>query len=137
MIEVYEFRRAPSKGVIWLAMAGVALLLAAVVLNQAYHLMWLLWVSGSITAAWMLLPKKIAGIRVDDTHLTLSAWRHPRPILLDDIAHLRITEESVETHVSIVFKNGDEEGIFTGDLPDLDTLIVVMAERGIPVRDIF
>lgn len=121
----------------WLAMAAVTMLLATVVLNEAYHLMWLLWVSGAITLAWMLLPKQIAGIRVDDEHLTLSAWRNPRPIPLDDIAYLQVTEESLETQVSIVFKNGDVQGIFAGDLPDLDTLINVMAQRGIPVRDVF
>lgn len=136
MDNVYEFRRAPSKGAMWLAMIAVAMLLAAVVLNQAYDLLWLLWVAGAVTVTWMLLPKQVAGIRVDHEYLTLSAWRNPRPIPLDEIAYLQVTHESLEAGVSIVFKNGDVRGIFTGDLPDLDTLIDVMALRGIPVRDI-
>lgn len=136
MDEVYEYRRAPSKGAIWLACIAVAILLATVVVNGATDLLWLVWVCGAITIAWMFLPKPVAGIRVDNDHLVLSAWRNPRPYMLDDIAHLRVTEASLETEVSIVFKNGDEEPIFKGDLPDIDTLITVMAKRGIPVRDI-
>lgn len=136
MNEVYEYRRAPSKGAIWLACIAVVILLASVILNGADHLLWLVWVFGAVTLAWMFLPKPVAGIRVDADHLILSAWRNPRPYLLDDIAHLKVTEASLETEVSIVFKNGDEEPIFAGDLPDIDTLISVMAKRGIPVRDI-
>lgn len=136
MSDVYEFRRAPGKGAIWLACIALIMLLAAVFFNDADQLMWLVWVFGAVTLTWMLMPKPVAGIRVDNEHLTLSAWRNPRPVLLDDIAHLKVTEASFETQVSIIYKNGDEEPIFTGDLPDFDTLIAVMAKRGIPVRDI-
>lgn len=135
MNEVYEYRRAPGKGAVWLACIAVVMLLAAVILNGADHLMWLVWTSGAVTLAWMILPQPVSGIRVDDDHLVLSAWRNPRPILLDDIAHLKVTQASLETEVSIVFKNSDEEPIFAGDLPDIETLISVMAKRGIPVRD--
>jgi hypothetical protein len=136
MSDVYEYRRAPGKGAIWLACIALIMLLAAVFLNDADQLMWLVWVFGAVTFTWMLIPKPVAGIRVDNEQLVLSAWRNPRHFMLDDIAHLKITEASFETTVSIVFKNGEEEPIFAGDLPDFDTLISVMAKRGIPVRDI-
>lgn len=136
MSDVYEYRHASSKGVIWLSLIGAMLLLAAVWFYNAYHLLWMVWVLGAVTIAWILIPKRVAGIRLDHRHLTLSAWHQPRDIPLDDIAHLRVTAESFESDVAIVYKNGDEEGVFAGDLPDIDTLIFVMAERGIPVRDV-
>jgi hypothetical protein len=137
MNEVYEYRRAPSKGAIWLAIIGVLLLMAAVIINGADHLTWLVWVCGTVTLAWMLLPKPVSGIRVDENYLVLSAWRNPKQIPLDNVAYLRATEVSDETEIAIVFKDGTQEGIFAGDLPDIDTLISVMAERGIPVRDVY
>jgi hypothetical protein len=120
-----------------LAAFGVALLLAVVIVNDAYHLIGLICVAGGLTLAWMLLPKPIYGIKVSSTHLTLAAWRKPRQVLLNDIDHLRATDVSEETQIAIVYKNGEEEGIFAADLPDVDTLVSVMAERGIPVRGVY
>jgi hypothetical protein len=137
MNQVYEYRQTPSKGAIWLAIIGVMLLLAAVVINSAEHLMWLVWVSGGVTLAWMIVPKPISGIRIDDDYLVLSAWRNPKPLPLDSIAYLRAVDGNDENPVTIFFKDGSQEGIFAGDLPDIDTLISVMAERGIPVRDVY
>ena len=137
MSDVYEYRRAPNKGPIWLAFFGVVLLLVAVIYFEATQLQALAWVFGAILIAWMLLPQPISGIRIDKDHLTLSAWRKPRPIPLDDIAHLRVSEAGLDTEVAIVYRNGDVEDVFSGDLPDIDTLIAVLAERGIPVRDVF
>lgn len=137
MDEVYEYRRAPSKGAVLLAAFGVVMLLTAVIINDADHLLWLVWVSGAVTITWMILPKPVYGIKVDDKHLVLSAWRKPRHVWLDDIDHLRATNISEETNVAVVYKNGKEEGIFAADLPDIDTLIAVMATRGIPVRNAY
>lgn len=136
MSEVYEYRRAPSKAVIWLAIASIIVLLTAVVRYGADHLIWLLCVFGAATAVWIFMRRPAAGIRIDTDYLVLSAWRNPRPIALDDIAHLRVREGGIETEVTIVYRNGNEEAVFSGDLPDIDTLIPVMAERGIPVRDV-
>jgi len=136
MSDVYEYRRGPSKGPIWLAFIGVVLLLVAVIQYDADHLMWLVWAAAAVMIAWMLLPQPVAGIQVDDDTLTLAAWRQPRAIPLDDIAHLRYSDTGIEPEVSVVFRNGEEEDIFSGDLPDIDTLIRVMAKRGIPVRDV-
>ena len=137
MNEVYEYRQAPSKGAIWLAVIAVLTLLTAIVVNGASHLIWLVWVLGGITFAWMMMPKPVSGIRVDDDYLVLSAWRKPRNISLDDIAYLRVTKVSMETNIAIVYRDGAQEAIFAGDLPDIDTLVVVMAQRGIPVRDVY
>lgn len=137
MNTVFEYRSAPGRGAIWLAAFGLALLLIIVILAKAYHLIWMVWVAGAIMITWMLLPKPVYGIRVDGTHLTLAAWRQPRHIPLDEIDHLRATGVSDETQIAIVYRNGEEEGIFAADLPDVDTLVMVMAERGIPVRGVY
>ncbi|MDX8351107.1 hypothetical protein [Cognatiyoonia sp. IB215182] len=135
MNEDYEYRRAPNRGVIWLAATAVILLIVATTLTGSDELSLMVWALGAMTLCWMLLPKPVAGIRVDDEYLVLSAWREPRPIRLDDIAYLRMTEASAETYLAIVYKDGTEEGVFAGDLPDIDILAEVMAARGIAVRD--
>ena len=136
MSNVYEYRRAPNKGPIWLAFTGVVMLLVGVIYFEATQLQALVWVMGALLVAWLLLPQPISGVRIDNDHLTLAAWRNPRPIPLDDIAHLRVSEAGLDTQVAIVYRNGDVEDVFSGDLPDIDTLIAVLAERGIPVRDV-
>lgn len=136
MSDVYEYRRAPNRGPVWLALIGVILLLVAVIQFGATQLTWLVWVAAAVTIAWMILPQPVSGIRIDRDHLVLAAWRKPRPIALDDIAHLRVDDSGLETHTTIVYRNGKEEVIFAGDLPDVDTLIMVLADRGIPVREV-
>ncbi len=137
MNEVYEYRREPGKGVIWLSAIAVILLITFVAFTGADHLTWLVWALGAATAFWMLIPRAVSGIRVDDNHLVLSAWSDPRVIPLDDIAYLQASEASAETEMAIVYKDGSTEGIFIGDLPDTDTLVTVMATRGIAVRGVF
>lgn len=137
MNEVYEFRRAPNRGVIWLSAVTIALLITVVGYSDSGHLIWLIWVLGAVLICWMLLPKPVAGIRIDDDHLILGAWREPRLIALDDIAYLRATSVSADSDVTIVYKDGREEGAFAGDMPDIETLAYVMAIRGVPVRDIY
>jgi hypothetical protein len=136
MSDVYEYRRAPNKGPILIALLGVVLLLVAVIQFDATQLLWMVWSCAAVTIAWMLLPQPISGIRIDANHLVLAAWRKPRAIPLDDIAHLRVNDAGLEIEVAIVYRSGDQEDIFAGDLPDIDTLISVLADRGIPVRDV-
>lgn len=137
MNEVYEYRRARGKGVIWLSGMAVVLLLVAITVTNATDLIWLVWVMAALTLALMLVPRPITGIRVDDTYLVLSAWHKPRSIALDDIAYLRATQSDPETSVIIVYKDGTEEKTFSRDMPELDALVYVMAARGIAVRDIY
>ncbi|WP_322891800.1 MULTISPECIES: hypothetical protein [unclassified Yoonia] len=137
MNDVYEYRRARGKAVIWLCGMGVVLLLAAVSVTDATELMWLVWVLAALTLALMLVPRPVTGIRVDDTYLVLSAWHKPRAVALDDIAFLRATQGDAETSIVIVYKDGTEEKTFRRDMPDLETMVSVMAARGIPVRDIY
>jgi len=137
MNKTYEYRSAPSKGAIWLAAAGVILLLFIILITGSDDLTWMVWIFGAVTVAWMIMPKPIYGIKVDPEYFVLSAWRDPRYVRLDDIAYLRATNVSDETSIAIVYKSGEEEGIFSADLPEIDILIAVMADHGIPVRDVY
>jgi hypothetical protein len=137
MNEVYEYRRARGKGLIWLSGMGVVLLLAAMSVADAPDLIWLVWALGMLTFALMLVPRPVTGIRVDDVYLVLSAWHRPRALALDKIAYLRATQTDPETAAIIICKDGTEERILSRDMPDLVTLVAVMAARGIPVRDIY
>lgn len=137
MIEEYEFRQTPTKGPIWLAAIGLAMLILAIFIVGTGELFWLAWAVGAVTVAWMLFPRRVYGIKVDDTYLVLGAWRDPRFVRLSEIAHLRVSNVSEETKVAIVYKDGEEEAIFAADLPDLDILVSVLAERGVAVRDIY
>ena len=137
MDEVYEYRRGPNSWVIRLFAFATLLLATVVSMTDSGHLMGVVWALCFATMTWMLLPKPVSGIRVDDDYLVLGAWRRPRAIRLDDIAYLRVTELSAECTVTIVYKDGREEGAFAGDLPGIDILSEVMAIRGIPLRDIY
>ncbi|MFG5383053.1 hypothetical protein [Yoonia sp. R2-816] len=137
MNDVYEYRRAPNPWVIRLSAMALILLTTFVIITEAGHLMVVVWGLAAATYCWMMMPKPVLGIRIDRENLVLGAWRKPRAIPLDDIAYLRVTEVSAETSVTIVYKDGREEGTFAGDLPEIETLSEVLAERGIPLRDIF
>lgn len=137
MNDVYEYRRARGKAVIWLSGMGVVLLLAAISVTGTTDLLWLVWALGALTLALMLVPRPVTGIRVDDTYLVLSAWHKPRAVALDDIAYLRATQGDAETSIVIVYRDGSEEKTFSRDMPDIETLVSVMAARGIVVRDIY
>ena len=136
MNEVYEFRRTTNRGVVWLSASAVVMVMLAVIVADADQLMWLVWAMGAVTLGWMFLPQPASGIRIDEEFLVLSAWRNPHRIPLREIAFLRATEASAETDIAIVYKDGSEIGTFTGDMPDIQTLIEVLALRGIAVRDV-
>ena len=137
MDEIFEHRVEPGKGAIWLAAFCVVLLVLAILLNQAYHLMPLVWVAAAVTITWMIVPKPVYGIKIDGEYFVLSAWRKPRYVRLDDIAYLRASNVSDETNIALVYKSGEEEPIFAGDLPDVDVLVVVLAQHGVPVRGVY
>ena len=137
MNETYTYRRTPSRGVVLVAALGVLLLGSVAYVTGGTRFYWAAGLAGAVTLGWALLPRPVYGIKVDDNHLTLGAWRNPRHIPLDQISHLRATNVSDETKFAVVYKDGEHEAIFSLDLPDEDTLVEIMAERGIPVRGNF
>ena len=136
MNEIYEYRRAPNPWIMRIYAAATLILTATVVLTSTLH--WIAIAVGPCTAVFcaMLLPRTISGLWVDHEYLVLGAWHRPRRIPLDNIAYLRVIEYNEEYRVIIVCKNGNEEKTIEGDLPDIDTLSQVMAERGVALRDV-
>jgi len=134
MSDSYVYKRKPGRGAVWLTVIVGAALTAAYVQWGTDELLPVLLLCLALAAGWLLLPRPTYGIKVDDTHLTLGAWRKPRPIPLDSIAYIQASNISDEITYVIVYRDDEREGIFALDLPDEDTLVEIMAERGIPVR---
>jgi len=135
MNEVYEYRLARRRGAIWLAAIVIAFLLGFAVANAAPQVMMALWALTGVLIMFTLMSNPICGIRVDDEYLVLNAWRKPRLIPLVEIDYLRMTHWTDDCNVTIVYKDGREEGTISAHMPPANTLACVMAERGIPVLD--
>lgn len=136
MDDIFVYKHRPARGVIWLTAAAALALGAAVYWLGLTDLLTVFVLFAALALAWILRPRPVYGIKLDGTHLTLGAWRKPRPIPLDSIAYLQAKDISDEITYVIVYRDeeAEEEGIFALDLPDEETLVEVMAERGIPVR---
>lgn len=135
MSEVYEYRHAGRKSAIWLIASVTAFVLGIALVNLVPEVKTAMWAIAAIILLWSLTVKPIAGIRVDDDHLILSAWRKPRLIPLSDIAYLQSTHWDEACQVTIVMKDGTEQKAHACDMPPACTLAHVMAERGIAVLD--
>ena len=135
MHEVYEYRLSSRRSAIWLAAALVAFSLGYAVVNSAPAILTVICATGGVLLGWMLMANPMSGIRVDHETLVLNAWRRPREIPLSEIAYLRMTHWTDDSTVSIVYKDGREEGTNYADMPPPNTLAAVMAARGIPVYD--
>ena len=135
MYEVYEYRQSGRRPVVWLTAVIVVFLLVFGLTAGASQVVTAVWGMAAALTLWMLLSARQTGIRVDDSHLILSAWTRPRAIALDDIAYLRATHWTAESAVTIVYRDGREEGTHALDMPPINVLAEVMAERGIPIRD--
>jgi len=135
MSEVYEYRLAKRRNAIWLASIVIAFLIGFAIANTAPQIMIGLWAVTGAAVAWSLISNPLCGIRVDDDHLVLNAWRKPRAIPLADIDYLRTSHSCDDCNVTIVYKDGREEGTVSAHMPPPATLACVMAERGIAVLD--
>ena len=82
-----------------------------------------------------LIKAPTAGIRVDAETLTLAAWRKPREVPLQDIDRLEVLHWTDESDVKLVYKDGKEEIIPFGDLPDMNTFTTVMMDFGVRLRE--
>jgi hypothetical protein len=135
MNEPYEYRLAGRRRNVWLAAAMIVFLIGITSRYQSPQILGVIWCLAAVMLGWMMMGNPIAGMRVDDHTLTLSAWRKPREIPLSDIDHIRVKHWTEESDVFIVYRDGTEEEISCGDLPRIPILEEVMAERGIIVRD--
>lgn len=134
MDDTYVYKRKSGRGVVWLSIVVTVALAGAIYGLGHSDLLPVMLLFLALTVGWLFVPRPTYGIKVDDTHLTLAAWRKPRAIPLDSIAHIEASDISDEITYVIVYRDGEREGVFALDLPDEDTLVEIMAERGIPVR---
>lgn len=135
MDEVYEYRMGGRSRTSWLAAIAIAALISFSAQNQSPLIFGTIWGLAIVMIAWLLTRKPMAGIQIDQIFLTLSAWHNPRQIPLTDIAHLRMNNWSDDHGVSIVYHDGTEEVVPSGDLPPIQRLSEEMADRGIEIRD--
>ncbi len=135
MLSVYEYRQSGRSQLVWLSAAVVVFLLAFGLVNDAPNVIMVVCVLAAVILGWMLILSPARGIRVDTTHLVLNAWRKPREIALDDIDFLRAVHWTADSHVTVVYKDGTEESTHPRDMPDLNTLARVMAQRGVKLKD--
>ncbi|WP_333713228.1 hypothetical protein [Yoonia sp.] len=134
MSNSYVYKHKPGRGAVWLMAVTATLLSGGTYVVGGPELLPAAIMMIGFAAVIALRPRPTYGIKVDDTHLTLAAWRKPRPIPLDSIAYLQAAQISDEIPYVIVYRDKEREGVFALDLPDEDTLVEIMAERGIPVR---
>ncbi len=135
MIDDYEYRQSGRSQLVWLSAAVVAFLLTFGIVNDAPDIVMMVAVLAGVVLGWMLMMSPARGIRVDATHLTLNAWRKPRQIALADIDFLRAVHWTQDSDVTVVYKDGTEESTHPRDMPDLETLARVMAQRGVKLKD--
>ncbi len=135
MDEIYEYRLGFGRRLEWLAAIAAAALLSFAIDNQSPLILGAVWGLCASMIVWFLSQNKVAGIRVDETHLTLAAWRDPKEVPLANIDHFRMTHWTDDSDVVLVYRDGTEEELSASDLPGIQEFSEVMADRGIPVKD--
>lgn len=135
MENVYEYKMRPNRKVTWFAAACIGFLLGYGYLTSDPRIMAVVWALIAMCLVWLLMKSPTAGIRVDENELTLSAWRTPRAIPLADIDHLQVQHWTDASDVKLIYRDGSEEMIPFGDLPDMDTFSNVMFDVGIKVLE--
>lgn len=135
MENVYEYKMRPNRKVTWFAAACIGFLLGYGYLTSDPRILAVVWALIAMCLVWLLMKSPTAGIRVDEQALTLSAWRNPRPVPLDEIEYLEVQHWTEDSDVKLVLRDGTEEMIPFGDLPDMTTFSAVMVDFGIRLLD--
>jgi hypothetical protein len=131
----YEYRLGGRSRSSWLAAIALVGLIVFTAENQSSSIFITTVGLCAILIIWLLTRNEIAGIRVDHQYLTLAAWRDPKAVPLSDIAYLRMADWTDDSALTLVYKNGDEEEIPSGDLPSIQLLSEILADRGVLIKD--
>ncbi len=131
MNEIYEYKRRPNRKVTWFAACCIGFLFGFGLLTSNPKILGLVWGLIAVCLLWILMKSPTAGIKLDDQSLTLAAWRNPREVPLSAIDHLEVQHWTDETDVRIVYRDGGQEVIPFGDLPDMDTFSRELVYRGV------
>lgn len=134
MFDVYEYRVPRSNNMFWLTSACCVLYLCSAVMTGSGPAFASLVVISALMLVSALSRPLAPGIQIDHSTLTLRAWYDPCPVPLSHIDHLRMTHWVEETDMILVYQDGSEELIPSGELPDTNTLSRVLASRNIAVK---
>ena len=135
MDNVYEYKMRPKRTRTGFAAACIGFLMGWGYLTSDPRILALVWALIGMCLIWLLIKAPTAGIRVDAETLTLAAWRKPREVPLQDIDRLEVLHWTDESDVKLVYKDGKEEIIPFGDLPDMNTFTTVMMDFGVRLRE--
>lgn len=135
MLEDFEYRLGGRNRTTWLASIALAALIGFIYQNQTPTIFITTVGLAAILILWLLTRNEVAGIRVDHQSIVLAAWRDPKPVPFSEIDHLRMSHWTDDCGLTLVYKNGDEEDIPSGDLPSIQLLSEVLADRGIAIKD--
>lgn len=135
MKQTYAYRQTGSRRVIWFSAIAAATLLVYGIREDIPHTVPVTLVFIFLIIGWLKMTHNVRGIRVGENNLTLNAWRDPKPIPLAEIAYLRAEHWTNDSAITIVYVDGTEERTNPRDMPPVDVLTEVMAERGVRVRD--
>lgn len=135
MEEVYEYRLGVRHRISWFAALGIAMLIGYATQGQSPLILGAVWGLTAVMIIWFLSRIPVAGVRVDERYVTLAAWRDPKMVPISDIAHFRMTHWTDDSDLILVYKNGAEEFVSSGDLPSVQLFSEVMADRGVAIKD--
>lgn len=135
MTEDFEYRQSGRGPLVWISAAVVVFWLTYGIANDAPNVIVAVWCMAAAIIGWLLMLNPVRGIRIDQENLILNAWRKPKVIPLADIAFLRAKHWTDDSDVVIVYNDGTEESTHPRDMPDLNTLALVMSQRGVKVKD--
>lgn len=131
MSEVYEYRKEPNRKVTWVAACLIGFLFGYGLLTSSPKILGLVWGLIALSMLWLLMKSPVLGIQLDHEHLTLAAWRNPRPIPLSDIDYIQVGNWTDVSDVTIYYHDGTSEHVPYGDLPDMPTFIDVANRFGV------
>lgn len=135
MEEFYEYRMAGRRRAVWLCAILIVFMIGIANQYDPPQIIWVIYAVSASMIAWMVISTPIAGIRLDHETLTLAAFRSPREVRLSEIDHVRPTHWTEESDIVLVYRDGREEVVSSGDLPSFAEFEELMIARGIPVKD--
>lgn len=135
MLQVYEFRQSGRRSTVGLTAGVTAICMTYGIVTEVSQVLLLAFCLTGVIIGWMLMMGPVRGIRIDQQHLVLNAWRKPKLIPLADIDFVRALHWTETSEVTIVYRDGTEESTNPRDLPDINTLAREMMARRVKVKD--
>jgi hypothetical protein len=127
----YEFRRSGRRPLTGSGLVLSILLLGLAIRHDAPLIILVIWGPCAAALLWMFTTNPVSGLRLDDSALTLSPWRAPSVIRLEDIDRLEHTDWSEGSTLEVMLVNGQTVRAFAGDIPPIEQLRAACEARGL------